>query len=287
MFKPLLAATADVALLKFPYLATPKIDGIRCLIMPEVGAVSRTLKAIPNAHIRDALASPIFAHLDGEILTYTDGVRDDFNTVQSKVMSRDGTPEFKLIAFDNFSEPKDAYASRIRKMEAIGCDLIEPLMPVCINNIDDLDHYESLCIDTLGWEGAMLRNPNGIYKFGRSTAREGILLKVKRFTDDEATITGTVEQMENTNEAKTNVFGRTERSSAKAGMVGKDRLGAIQCVWNGIAFELGTGFTQSQRDQLWSDRETLIGQKVTFKYQGVGTHGAPRFPVFLGIRHDL
>lgn len=287
MFKPLLAATADTALLKFPYLATPKIDGIRCLIMPETGAVSRTMKPIPNLHIRHLLSAPELAGLDGEILTYTDGKRDDFNTVQSKVMRKDGQPEFKLIAFDCFTAHDMGYTTRICGLESVASDIIDPLMPVRIDTLDELDHYESTCIDVLGWEGVMLRKPNSIYKFGRSTAREGILLKVKRFTDDEAVITGTIEQMENTNEAKKDAFGRTERSSAKEGMVPKGTLGALSCIWNDISFEIGTGFNQAQRDKLWAERNALVGQKVTFKFQGVGSLGAPRFPVFIGIRHDI
>ena len=39
-----------------------------------------------------------------------------------------------------------------------------------------------------GYEGLMLRDPNGIYKFGRSSVKENILLKVKEFMDDEAEI---------------------------------------------------------------------------------------------------
>ncbi|KAB2666037.1 hypothetical protein F9K91_07860 [Brucella tritici] len=286
MFKPLLAATADVALLKFPYYATPKIDGIRCLIMRD-GAVTRSLKPIPNEHIRTILSSPVLVGLDGEILTFTDGKRDDFNTVQSKVMRKDGEPEFKLVAFDKFSEPDEAYSKRIIDMAAIYHSNMSPLLPDTITSLEELDAYEQRCVDEEGWEGVMLRKPNSIYKFGRSTTREGILLKVKRFYDDEAVILGTVEQMENGNEATVNALGHTERSSHKAGMIPKGTLGALACEWQGVRFELGTGFSQAQRDQLWAERDSLIGLKVTFKFQGVGTHGAPRFPVFLGIRRDI
>lgn len=282
MFKPLLAAPADVDALRYPLMASPKIDGIRCLLM-DGGVCSRTLKLIPNLHIRSMLASAPVGY-DGELLTYTGGVRDEFNTVQSKVMRRDGEPEFKLLVFDNFNA---TMGFAFRHAHIHNTNFIERVEHVVIDDLDELDAYEADCVDRLGWEGIMLRDPNGKYKRGRSTVREQILLKVKRFTDDEATITGTVEQMENTNEAKTNVFGRTERSSAKAGMVGKDTLGALQCIWNGIEFDIGTGFNQDQRDKLWSKRLSLVGQKVTFKFQGVGSLGAPRFPVFLHIRHDI
>ena len=43
--------------------------------------------------------------------------------------------------------------------------------------------------------------PNAPYKQGRSTVREGYLLKVKTFLDDEATVVRFEERMHNGNEA--------------------------------------------------------------------------------------
>src|SRR5690606_22988270 len=130
------------------------------------------------------------------------------------------------------------------------------------NDIEELDDLERIFIDQQGWEGVMLRTPSGIYKFGRSTAREGILLKVKRFADDEAIIVGTVEQMENTNLATVNALGNTERSTSKAGLIPKGTLGAFECEWNGLRFEIGTGLNQAQRDSFWAERDSLVGHKL-------------------------
>lgn len=286
MFKPLLAAAADLSSLRFPYLATPKIDGIRCLITAD-GAVSRNMKPIPNRYIRETIAKSRLVGLDGELLTYTNGVRDDFNTAQGNIMRADGEPVFRFLAFDRFNLGDMPYRLRVEDfMTFYGHHIVIPLIPVELPDMAALDAYERQMVDQEGWEGIMLRRPGGPYKHGRSTAKEGILLKVKRFTDDEAVITGLVEQNENTNEATRNVFGRTERSSAKAGMVGKGTLGALQCRWKGVDFQVGTGMTQAVRDDLWAQGGSLVGQRVTFKYQGVGTNGAPRFPVFKGIRQD-
>lgn len=285
MFKPLLAVEADLDAIRFPVLASPKIDGIRCLITLD-GAVSRNMKPIPNKHIRAALAHLPYGY-DGELLTYTDGQRDDFNVVQSKVMRRDGTPDFKFMVFDNFAAP-GGFQDRLNlHVNANGEQHVAVVWHVMIKGREFLEAYESDCVERNGWEGIMLRDPGGIYKHGRSTVKEGILLKVKRFSDDEAEIIGTIERMHNTNEATTNALGRTERSSAKAGLVGMDTLGALSCRWNGIEFEIGTGMNDQQRAELWLRRSSIVGKKVTFKYQGVGTHGAPRFPVFRGIRHDI
>lgn len=291
-FKPLLAEKADLETLRFPVLASPKLDGIRALTgLPQGSIVSRNLKAIPNKRIQVA-AEQFPAGLDGEILTYTNGVRDDFNTVQSKVMSVEGTPEFKFHVFDAW-DLDATFDARIKGADSIVCDdqifgsgLLKLVEHRLICTLEELLAYETECL-AAGWEGVMMRDPNGHYKHGRSTVKEGILLKLKRFHDDEAVIVGTVERMHNTNEKERDELGHAKRSTAKAGLVPTGTLGALQCEWKGVRFEIGTGFDDATRASLWGQREALLGKLVTFKYQEVGSQGAPRFPVYLGLRGDL
>lgn len=223
------------------------------------------------------------AGYDGELLTYTNGVRDDFNTVQSKIMSANGTPDFRFHVFDTFAA-EGGFAKRFKSLRAAPAVEIVPHQR--IETAADLDAFERQCVEAKAWEGVMLRAPAGAYKLGRSTAREGILLKLKRFADDEATVVGLVEQFGNTNAATTNALGYTERSSAKDGLTPKGTLGALSCAWRGVQFEIGTGFDQATRDALWCLGETLIGTRVTFKYQGVGPNGRPRFPSFKSLRYE-
>ena len=81
-------------------------------------------------------------------------------------------------------------------------------------------------------------SPDGPYKCGRSTVREGYLLKLKRFADGEAVILGCCEQMHNANAAQQDAFGRTKRSSHKDNKIGKATLGAKDAprfpVWLGF-----------------------------------------------------
>ena len=125
-----------------------------------------------------------------------------------------------------------------------------------------------------------------MYKHGRSTAKEGGLIKVKRFSDSEATILGFEEQMKNNNEKKVNELGRGQRSSHKENMIPKGTLGAlvVKDTSTGVEFNLGSGFTDSVRDQLWKYKTDLIGQTVKYKYFDIGVKDAPRHPVYLGIR---
>jgi DNA ligase-1 len=141
---------------------------------------------------------------------------------------------------------------------------------------------------TLGYEGLVLRNPMGLYKYGRSTVKEAGLLKMKPFVDAEATVVGRVELLHNENEAFTNELGRTARSHAKAGKVGGGVLGALICrTPEGIEFEVGTGFSATERVSFWQMDTEIMGKIVKYKSLVVGVKDRPRHAVFLGFRDRL
>ena len=96
-FKPMLAgkAPADLSTLAFPLLASPKLDGIRCIMRGSI-AVSRKLLEIPNRYVQSQLKG-LPDGLDGELMLDLPG---SFNAVQSAVMSVDGEPDFTFCAFD-------------------------------------------------------------------------------------------------------------------------------------------------------------------------------------------
>ncbi len=289
--KPLLAYTVDaIETVRFPVFASPKLDGIRCLILNGV-AVSRTLKPIPNDYIRHQLAR--LPALDGELTVGDPTDPECFNRTTSAVMSRDGRPAFTFRVFDHFGTcadtfPQRLYTAELRVNEA-QADFrpVEMVPQVFIRDAAELARYEAAQV-AAGYEGVMIRDPEGIYKQGRSTAKEGTLGKVKRFADAEAEVIGVEELYRNGNAAEINALGHTERSTAAAGLVAADTLGALIVRAEGYAeaFKIGTGYTAAQRADLWRDRASLIGRTVKFKHQPAGAKDAPRFPVWLGFRLD-
>jgi DNA ligase-1 len=292
--KPMLAETCDdTVALKFPVLATPKLDGIRCLIMPGVGsrnhAVSRKFKSIPNHHISDML-STLPVGLDGELMlrpTVDSGQQATFQQVTSSVMSEDGEPDFVYNVFDYAPEDlRMPYHVRMKHLASLALPtFVEKVLPKLINNVTELTWYEAGCLAD-GYEGVMVRDPNGPYKCGRSTVREGYLLKIKRFKDAEARVVGFTAKMHNTNEATIDELGHTKRSSAKAGLVALATLGAlvVQDMKTGVFFEIGTGFDDATRKQIWQNPTKYKNRLVKYKSQEIGTKDKPRFPVFLGFR---
>ena len=131
--------------------------------------------------------------------------------------------------------------------------------------------------------------PVGAYKMGRSTTKEGILLKVKEFADAEATVVGFNEKLSNQNELKTDVFGYAERSTEKAGMVPAGTLGSFHVkMTDGREFNCGSGLNDEQRLEIWNNQDEYLGKMIKFKYMQIGVDkktGVPRLPIFLGFRH--
>lgn len=286
--KPMLACSKipKVDDIQYPVIASPKLDGIRCLIV-DGEAVSRNLKPIPNKYVRARLKG--LPQLDGELMLKSGA---DFNSVQSAFMSEDGEPDFVYMVFDSFQDPNLSYDDR-REIAEIDVDVANDLGYDRVQMITAewvKDSY-NLCVLNNGWvtegyEGSIVRDPEGPYKFGRSTMKQGWMLKLKHFSDSEAEIISFEEAMHNANAAEVGELGQTKRSSHAENMVGKGTMGAIHVKWNDVEFKIGTGFNDAQRAWFWVNQDKLIGKLVKFKYQEVSKYGVPRFPVFLGLRDE-
>lgn len=283
--KPMLAAATDGTNLRYPLLASPKLDGVRCLVIDNV-AMSRSLKPIPNKHVQRLFGRKEFNGLDGELIVGEDCGPGVFQRTSSGVMSIEGCPDATFHVFDTFlgdhgfRERLLLAKSRIKGY--VNLCLVEH---VNLMSEDALLKYEASKLSD-DYEGVMIRDPRGPYKHGRSTLKEGWLLKLKRFVDSEAEVIGYACLMHNANEATRNELGQQERSSKQDGKVAMDTLGSITCrdLKSGVEFEIGTGFTADQRRLLWIGRAKLKGRIAKYKYQPVGVKDKPRFPVFLGFR---
>ncbi len=284
-FKPLLAIEhTKVKAQKYPMYLSEKLDGIRCIVFGGVG-YSRSLKPIPNASIQAYFKqhADILEGMDGELIVGDKNAPDVFNQSTSGVMRQSGEPDFTFWVFDRF-HPAD-YVTRIGKIPIELPDRVRFLPSILVDNENEVNKFEAEFL-AIGAEGVMLRDPDGIYKCGRSGTKNPELQKVKRFVDNEFEIIGFEPKYENHNEAKTNELGRTERSTAKDGLVAVDLMGAlILRTKEGQIFSCGSGFNDQLRVQLWQQRDSLIGQLAKVKYFDVGTgYKTPRFPIFLGIR---
>lgn len=294
--RPLLAADVIFSKLQYPLLVTQKIDGVRALKI-NGKLLSRSFKPIPNQLLQERLTNLLPNGADGEIVINNGDHDGNIYDTTSAVMTVTKECQFIFYWFDwvctSLDKPyKDRVADILSYHLEVADDMITiiALIPTVINDETALLDYESKVLAEK-YEGVILRKPDGRYKCGRSTVSEGLLLKLKRFSDEESTIIGFEELMHNMNEIQYDAFNNIKRRSMKDMLVGGDTLGAIIAVSSstGVTFKIGSGFSDAIRSEIWNNRNALIGQLVKYKHIGYGVKGAPRSPVFIDIRsfYDL
>lgn len=306
---PMLAKDFDESKLSFPLVASPKLDGIRAVVSSHEGLeypllYSRSGKAIKNKFIQSQLCVAPFhlTGLDGELVVGPYNAPDVYAKTSSGVMAEKGEPDFTYYVFDCHGNVDDGgYVSRCFELEdrinafneaRAGDRLgrVKILEQKLILNPQELEDFEAEML-AAGFEGVMIRNPAAPYKFGRSTVKDGALLKVKRFAHDEAEVVGVEEMMHNDNEAFTDELGRTKRSTSKENLRPSGMLGAFICrspKWE-CTFNVSAGsLSHVDRRLIWEQSQintkTPWPTLLRFKHLPHGAKDRPRHPLFAGFR---
>lgn len=278
----------DLKAMQYPIACSAKLDGIRAIITPS-GVLSNTLKPLGNLYMQSCLKDPSLVGLDGELivgLPYADpnDQNDDvFNRTTGAIRRSDGEPDFKFYAFDNFTNKSDSYDARWLYQvlpEIINPHVLFLTQRICYSFEEALEYERELILT--GYEGMMARTLTAPYKEGRVTINEGYIFKRKPLEQDEAVVVGVYEQMQNLNEKVTNELGRGQRSSHKENKVGKGTLGGVTLLsprWK-ETFNCGTiiGGTDEWRQRMWDNQDLILGQTMTYIYQGYGSIDKPRQP---------
>jgi DNA ligase-1 len=176
-------------------------------------------------------------------------------------------PNYKAIQFHIFD-----IVNRLNQMQrTILIESLRGLSPyikvspfwIC----EDLDEvtraYDSVI--KLGYEGIIVRACDAPYEVKRSTW----VMKFKAKKQDDYKIVSFTEQI--------SING-----------VPNNTLGALICnSGDGSTFNVGTGFTDEQRYNLWKIKESLPGMTVKVKYQHITSgNKVPRFPVFMEVVNE-
>ena len=279
--------------IKLPCYISPKLDGVRAVIFGGV-VYSRSLKPIPNKWVQKMFGLHNLEGFDGELICGDPTAKDVYRKTNSAVMSEEGEPDVSLWVFDCCRSeflPHD-FASRdgwVFITTAIDSTLSGRVVKVPQTYCESSTRLDQLCELNLklGYEGSMVRSPTSPYKFGRSTEKEGYLMKIKKFEDSEAVVIGMTELLHNDNPATTSELGLTKRSSHKDNKTPAGVMGSllVKDLNTDVEFEIGTGFTSDDREEFWKDKGDVIGRIVKYKHFPNGVKDKPRFPVFLGFRH--
>lgn len=269
-----------------------KLDGVRCLTVVDyenktVTQYTRNGKVLENfSHITEALEKHIEQFersyvLDGEI------VSDSFQSLMKQVHRKDNVQanDAKLMLFDivplfEFKQGKSTMGQRRRSnflkdfkhiFDETGSIEIVPQREFDFDILTDefeFKDYMKELVDA-GLEGVMIKDPDAVYECKRSTN----WLKMKPWIEVSLTVTGYEEGT-----------GRNE-----------GRLGALICEGEDdgklITVNCGSGFSDSDRSEYWTARDSLVGQVVEVRADAVtqnqdGSYSLrfPRFKTFRGFK---
>lgn len=262
-----------------------KLDGIRAFV--ENGVVlSNSRKPIPNRWIQEFFGRPEYEGIDGELICGPPNAEDVYLKSYSAVMTIEGEPDVTLHGFDIMQQ--DTYFDVRREILQEKSASLERLLAVHGTQPRDREEAEEFHLEILsnGYEGSMFRLLQSGYKFGRSTLKQGWLMKYKPMDFIEAVICGYAPLLRNMNEATVNEMGYTARSSHRSNMEADDLLGSVEVLVPGydLPGRVGSGFDLADRERLWAEKEDLIGRIVRIRYFPIGIKDRPRHPIFKGFR---
>jgi DNA ligase-1 len=169
-----------------------------------------------------------------------------------------------------------------------------------VNSVEEVNELELHYLEQ-GYEGIILRDPCGQYKYGRTTVNEGSYLRVKRFMDTEIRITHVIEGATNNNEKTKDPNGYAERSTHAENMVPNGRVGTIcgialetlefggkVIIREGDEIEVGAGkLSHSERAYYFENQSEIIGKIGKYQFFPIGIKDKPRFPTFQCFRDPL
>lgn len=290
-------ADPDLNCVKFPCSVQPKLDGVRGINL--TGEMTgRTLKPFKNRYTTAFYSHPVLRGLDGEMVAGTEDKAPDLcRRTTSALNTISGSPQTTWYLFDYvvpetiwlpYQDRREELITRVESIKDISPEFSGKLCIVphiIATSKEEIKEAFQLFLNQK-YEGAIIRWLKAPHKNGYCTEREAYYLRIKDFGQEEAVVVGMTEAEANLNEAKTNLLGKTERSSHKENKFGKGMLGALVCEntrWGRFLVGPGT-LTHLQRTYYWNNPSEIVGKVITYKYLKVGCKDAPRMATYQHIR---
>lgn len=273
-----------------------KLDGLRLVAIKENGSIdlrSRSGKQYPHFdEIRKQLGllpvdNVVF---DGEVVVMDENEADDFSKIASMARTKNASDLdhkaiyviFDLIPLEEFksnrfSTPMTGRFSKLVSVFGVSSPsdkkfIIGTKYPnlFIVNQIkvDTSEKFRELFLfsQERGWEGLMIRKGSSPYEVKRSST----LQKVKAFMDEEFPIVGYFE-------------GQGKYKGKLGGFI-------VQINKKGDRVEVGSGYTDEERERFWKNRDKMVGKMMTvkFKHYSKDKYGneSLNFPIYKGIGRE-
>src|SRR3989344_2565347 len=277
--------------IKFPCFGQPKLDGERSLSDGKIFWSRKAKLRISEvvAHLQCTLPEGII--LDGELILPKGIASFQGTTKAIKKFDPKISPKLEFWVFDliNLKNLNLSFQERYKLLVSlVGNGELPPniklVLTRVLNNENEATKFHAENIVKLPdgktkFEGTMLRNFEGAYKEGPARSKD--LQKLKDFKEDEFEIIDVTE-------------GRGSAEDCAIFVCKTD---------DGHVFNSNPAMTVEEKQELYKERRSLIGKKVTIRYQeytdgkkcdpnegctgNPNNHRVPRFNNAMGIRDDI
>jgi DNA ligase-1 len=186
---------------------------------------------------------------------------------------------FKFYIFDTVIDK--GYCDRIDylKSRLLPHNSYEIVDYTLLYNVEAVEEMYDKAIDN-GYEGLVLRKPDGHYKFGRATAKEQLFLKLKPIENLSARCIGFTERMMNTNESFRDELGYLTKRNTIADKQETGIAATVICDYEGEEVKITLTGTEEYRRYIWENQKDYIGKMVNFKGMLYGSKNLPRQTIF-------
>ena len=252
--------------IEYPCYSQPKLDGIRCIAIVKNGNCtlwSRTRKPITGVpHIIRAVELSCKEKgdiiLDGEL--YNHLYKDKFEKIVSFVRQKTPKKGYEVVQYHIY-DIVDSTKTFVERSSLLNTLHTHPsIIRVETRKIcDEEDLMDNFAIDRQnGYEGSMARNADSLYEQKRSYS----LQKIKEMDDDEFEIIG-----------------------VEAGRGRMSECAIFCCVTkNGDTFNCKMEGSLDVLKDILKTAKSVIGKKLTVRYQGMTNGNVPRFPIGVSVR---
>lgn len=255
---------------KGKYFVSPKLDGLRCIAIPQetgYSLFSRNGKSLVFPEIVDILntyCGKTNLVFDGEIMgtDWNDSMKvsrkynRDTSCLKYNIMDSIYIDEW--LEENNSKEPIFSRYNRVLGIfSSFNSERIKIIPHIVLDTEEDILNFYSYCLDC-GFEGVVLKEFLSIYD------------KKKTWFKKKPTDTFDLSIVE-----------CVEGTGKNAGI-----LGAFVVDFNGVSVNVGSGLSDEQRKEFWAIKEELKGMIIEVEADAVTKDGSLRFPRYKSLRKD-
>lgn len=295
------------------WFASTKFDGNRCFIAG--GSIyTRSMKPFPNRHLPKFLKRLVdlsriqeYAfdmELYDKTLPHHAAHTSIFNAIDTPIPDTMGVYVFDAFSLEDWRRKCDrcpfrmrveTYTDIIDAFRSQGEKHYHAVKQVEVASVEELQRLFAMKVDK-GYEGLMVRHPDGEYKHGRATLKQAMIFKMKPFETHDVLVVDVIQRrkLKEGIERKRDVRGYMERVHAKDAYDLDDNVGTIRVRFkNGTESEVnfGKGWSlERRRTEVWqpfkAKKSNIVGKVVEIKHMTVGAKDGVRIGTLVRFRPD-